>query len=524
MCCNNRQREIWVILLVILGCLLSLAASSAMILVSYPGDECLLFVSVRGEALIYGHPAGCKFLSAAHIIVILAGIIFLVSVVVCGRRNRVPVPTGSNKTLRGSVATMNTDSLRAKPSVSLIVFSVLIAVFVIISATVIVSGYIVTCGELQYEAQRKIYDGLTLGPPINNVGFTCFSLFRKQDFHTRFHFDHYELAGSWHGQYTAYRHGRPHVWTGTHEHGIEIATGIELSIASCILSAMLWVAITVLLITHRKSVKASNRLRVAESIEDAKIWAADMNSMNAQQDTRGLHQYEMLARQQGQNMQLQHNQYESLGGSLVSGSTVRQVGSMQQSGPVPSTQTQSPPHSDISDVDTLLAHQSVIASHHPDGSFFLTPSGTYVQLVNGVLTNVEITPVPQELPVQYSELTFQDQFGPPSNPVSSHSLPPQPLPSNTSHSSHPSSLPNAPLQPQKYTQPKPQFNSQFQSQFQSQCQPYPQPESTTSQSISLISQTSSQDPVSISGTENTRMDMRRQKDMATMAGMKCSQL
>ena len=28
------------------------------------------------------------------------------------------------------------------------------------------------------------------------------------------------------GQYTAYRHGRPHVWTGGHTHGIDLALGL----------------------------------------------------------------------------------------------------------------------------------------------------------------------------------------------------------------------------------------------------------------------------------------------------------
>ena len=31
---------------------------------------------------------------------------------------------------------------------------------------------------------------------------TCFSLYRDTDFHARFHFDHYELSGSWHGEFT----------------------------------------------------------------------------------------------------------------------------------------------------------------------------------------------------------------------------------------------------------------------------------------------------------------------------------
>ena len=46
-------------------------------------------------------------------------------------------------------------------------------------------------------------------------------------------------------------------------------------------------------------------------------------------------------------------------------------------------------------MDTMMAHQSVIANTHPNGSFFLTNNGTYVQLVNGVLTNVEVAATPQ---------------------------------------------------------------------------------------------------------------------------------
>ena len=53
--------------------LFSLGVSAPMFIVVYPGDECLLFVSVRGEALIYGNPAGCNFIAYGHCIIILAG-------------------------------------------------------------------------------------------------------------------------------------------------------------------------------------------------------------------------------------------------------------------------------------------------------------------------------------------------------------------------------------------------------------------------------------------------------------------
>ena len=65
-----------------------------------------------------------------------------------------------------------------------------------------------------------------------------------------------------------------------------------------------------------------------------------------------------------------------------------------------------PPPSDSSDHDTLLAHQNVIASTHPEGSYFMTNEGQYVQLVNGVLTHVEFQPSPPQS-VTYSQPQFQ---------------------------------------------------------------------------------------------------------------------
>ena len=79
----------------------------------------------------------------------------------------------------------------------------------------------------------------------------CWSLFRDTDYHTRFHFDHYELSGQWLGQYTANRHGRPKTWTGSHKHLLDIATGLEMCLGCSWLGAVLWAAITVMLILHR---------------------------------------------------------------------------------------------------------------------------------------------------------------------------------------------------------------------------------------------------------------------------------
>ena len=44
-----------------------------MFILIYPGDECLLFVSVRGEALIYGNPVGCQFIAFGTVVLVLIG-------------------------------------------------------------------------------------------------------------------------------------------------------------------------------------------------------------------------------------------------------------------------------------------------------------------------------------------------------------------------------------------------------------------------------------------------------------------
>ncbi len=65
MCCHTRA-ECYLVLLST-GCLvMSLLSAVPMFILSHPGDECLLFVSVRGEALIYGNPAGCNFIAYGH--------------------------------------------------------------------------------------------------------------------------------------------------------------------------------------------------------------------------------------------------------------------------------------------------------------------------------------------------------------------------------------------------------------------------------------------------------------------------
>jgi len=545
-----------VISLVMVGVLFSLAVAVPMILVTYPGDECLLFVSVRGEALIYGHPAGCTFISASHSIVAVSSIVFFIILLTCQRRGgqAEPSKSGSIKSLRGSVAGASAVSFgpRAKPTVSLIIFSLIILMFVLINAIVILSGYLVTCGELQYETRRKLYGSLTLGTPANSVYITCFSLYRDTDFHARFHFDHYELSGSWHGQYTAYRHGRPHVWSGTHKHLLDIPTGLELSLASCWISSLVWVIITLLLILHRRNVKSRNREQIAESIEDARIWASDMASGNGVplQRPQSVHQYEMIKK----NV----TPYESLSVRGIA------VGQQQQDYP--------PPPSDSSDVDTLLAHQNVIANTHADGSYFMTPEGTYVQLVNGVLTNVDFMPSPPAS-VQYSQLQFSEQSIAPhslgSYPPNYHQAQSLPNPSNGAGQPHPQPLSynqinshqtpqlNAqqmgqthlnpqqmgynPMNPQHMVQNQTsqtqmaqnpvnhnQFSSQLMGQDKSLAGSVTSSQLSQAPTVSHLSQASAQsspseDNADSKGPENTRMNMRIQRDMATLAGMKCSQ-
>ena len=141
--------------MVMVGVLFSLGVAVPMILISYPGNECLLFVSVRGEALIYGHPAGCNFISASHCLIALAALVFFIVLVACRRTagtttnvNKNP-SNGSVRSLRGSIAGQSMASSfgpAAKPTITLITFSLVIFLFVLITAIVMLSGYVVTCG------------------------------------------------------------------------------------------------------------------------------------------------------------------------------------------------------------------------------------------------------------------------------------------------------------------------------------------------------------------------------------------
>ena len=80
---------------------------------------------------------------------------------------------------------MSVDGLRSKPTISLIVISIVITMLVGITTIVLISGYVVTCGEMQYETRRQIYRSQTLGTTLHNPVVTCFSIMRDADMHTR---------------------------------------------------------------------------------------------------------------------------------------------------------------------------------------------------------------------------------------------------------------------------------------------------------------------------------------------------
>ena len=159
-----------------------------------------------------------------------------------------------------------------------------------------------------------------------------------------------------------------------------------------------------------------------------------------------------------------------------------------------------PPPSDSSDVDTLLAHQNVIANSHPEGSYFMTQEGQYVQLVNGVLTHVEFQPSPPPS-IQYTPVQFPGQAA-----------------LQNYHQTQ--SLPQAQYQPQPPVQP------QLSLPPAQHHPPPPQPDSleSLSRTQQLARPLMSSSPVTEQGeSDNTRMNMRIQRDAANAAGIKCSQ-
>jgi len=292
---DSKRAEMWIWMLLMGTILFSVGVSVPMFILTYPGDECLLFVSVRGEALIYGNPAGCNFISYGHCFLVLTAIVVLCLMFCRPKkgilRRKDPKEVGSTRSLRGSVPNggiglgQSHYNIQSEDTVSqfgvsrffstkAIALAGVSAIFALITALVIISGYLVTCDELHYETRRQVLGRTTLGSPIRNLNIQCWSLFRDVDFHTRFHFDHYEFSGQWHGQYRGYKHGRVHEVTSDHEHLIDVALALELSLAGSWISAVLWVSIVTLMILLKRRQKTLQRRELAESIEDAKIFAS----------------------------------------------------------------------------------------------------------------------------------------------------------------------------------------------------------------------------------------------------------
>lgn len=280
---DSKRAEMWIWMLLMGTILFSVGVSVPMFILTYPGDECLLFVSVRGEALIYGNPAGCNFISYGHCFLVLTAIVVLCLMFCRPKkgilRRKDPKEVGSTRSLRGSVPNggiglgQSHYNIQSEDTVSqfgvsrffstkAIALAGVSAIFALITALVIISGYLVTCDELHYEARRQVLGRIGQGSPVRNLKIQCWSLFRDVDFHTRFHFDHYEFSGQWHGQYRGYKHGRVHEVTSDHEHLIDVALALELSLAGSWISAVLWVSIVTLMILLKKT-KDSSKERIS---------------------------------------------------------------------------------------------------------------------------------------------------------------------------------------------------------------------------------------------------------------------
>ena len=81
--CTESNWRVWIIVLTTLSILFSVGVAVSMGILMYPGfDECLLFVGVRGEALIYGNPHGCNFMIVGHCCIIFLGMYFYANITV----------------------------------------------------------------------------------------------------------------------------------------------------------------------------------------------------------------------------------------------------------------------------------------------------------------------------------------------------------------------------------------------------------------------------------------------------------
>lgn len=395
MCQSRTQCRIFMILL---GCIgLSALAAVPMFILTHPGDECLLFVSVRGEALIYGNPAGCHFIAYGHCCVIFGAMVLSFLLFFPHRRKgfvkRDAKDTVSNRsmggTLQSGMPAQSSNSVMSRQivariySTKVIIVATCLAMFSVVLATVVLSGYLVSCDELAYETRREIYGRGTLGTPIKNLDLACYSLFRNVNFHTRFHFDHYEYSGKWHGQYRHYKHGRVHEYSNEHEHIIPVAAALEMSLGGTWVGALLWCILLGMLIYQRCAQKRRQNRELAESIEDARIYATSQDGVMMQP----MDQMSMASSQQSSI--LTQKPHMSMDPSIV--------GSSSHMSPTP----------------VPMVHQQMSS---PNGTFQSQQSNSvqYVQLANGVLVPMSSLP-PQPPPQHINQNAYAQLQLPPSH-------------------------------------------------------------------------------------------------------------
>lgn len=307
--CTESNWRVWIIVLTTLSILFSVGVAVSMGILMYPGfDECLLFVGVRGEALIYGNPHGCNFMIVGHCCIIFLACVLIYLLFARQtkgflRRNVGSKNGISNRNMQGTIAASSAyssnptalqnwnrvhgssggfDSGRVSShySTSAIAISMLLSTFSLLIALVCLSGYLITCDELSYETTRQIHGRTTLGTPSRQLSIHCWSLYRDQDFHTRFHYDHLEYSGQWHGQYRGYKHGRVHSTTNDHEHAIGVAEALEICMSCAWITSVIWIAIMSVLIHLRRKTKKLEKRELAESLEDARIFASSRHGVD----------------------------------------------------------------------------------------------------------------------------------------------------------------------------------------------------------------------------------------------------
>ena len=142
---------------------------------------------MRGEALIYGNPAGCHFMAWGHCLAVI-GALALLGMLFCSPAARKgfvkrPRESASNRTLRsasaastrhhinpgfGQLSSLSVNSLGRRRfqrlySTKVILLCATVTLFVVVTALVVLSGYVVSCNELHYETKRQLYGRTTLG-------------------------------------------------------------------------------------------------------------------------------------------------------------------------------------------------------------------------------------------------------------------------------------------------------------------------------------------------------------------------